>query len=105
MVVDVENLETIREGKCLVDFYTPSCGPCKAMHPMLEEVSEEFKDVKFARVDVTRHPIVSQAFGIMSVPTCMLLQSGRVVATLRGFQAKPALRESIMKSLNVKHAA
>lgn len=105
MIVDVENLDAVRDGKCLVDFYTPTCIPCKTMHPILEEVSEEFPDVKFVRVDVTKHPLVSQAFGITTVPTCMFLHSGKVVSTLRGMQPKPVLKSHVMKSLSGKAVA
>jgi thioredoxin 1 len=102
MVVDVENLDAIREGNCVVDFYTSTCAPCKAMHPMLEELSEEFSQVKVARVEVTQNPVVSQAFGVMSVPTVMFLQNGTVKETSRGFQPKNALKQMIQKCFDAR---
>ena len=46
MVTEVTTVDAIRKGKVLVDFYTGSCGPCTAMHPILEEISKEYKDLK-----------------------------------------------------------
>jgi len=78
MVHEVTNLSAVRNGNCVLDFYTTTCAPCKALHPVLEEISDEFKDVTVGRVEVTKNPVLSQAFGIMSVPTVMVLQNGKI---------------------------
>ena len=102
MVHEIDNLETIREGKVLVDFYTETCGPCKTMAPVLEEVSEQFSNVKFAKVELTRNPMASQMFGVMSVPTVMFLQDSQVKEVQRGLSInmKEDLKSMVQKHLN-----
>jgi thioredoxin 1 len=95
MVTEVTTIDAIRNGKVLVDFYTTSCGPCKAMHPILEEISKEFKSLKVAKVEVSQNPDVSQMFGIMSVPTIIFMNNCQVKQTLRGFSNKQALKTMV----------
>jgi len=97
MVTEVHDVSAISEGDVLIDFYTPSCGPCKAMNPILEEISEEFNNVKVAKVDVVRNPDVSQMFGIMSVPTIIFMKNRSVKDTILGLSNKKALTSMIKK--------
>jgi thioredoxin 1 len=100
MVTEVTNMDFIRKGNVLVDFYTATCGPCKAMHPILEELSTEFKDLKVAKVDVTQNPDVSQMFGIMSVPTIIFMTDCQVKQEMRGFSNKERLKTMVRQCIN-----
>jgi thioredoxin 1 len=95
MVTEVTNIDAIRRGKVLVDFYTNTCGPCKAMHPILEELSKEMPNVKIAQVEVSENPDVSQMFGIMSVPTIIFMDNCQVKDTIRGFSNKQTLKKMV----------
>lgn len=95
MVSEVNDVNALSEGEVLVDFYTGACAPCKAMNPILEEISEEFKNIKVAKVDVVRNPDVSQMFGIMSVPTVIFMKNRNVKGTVRGLSTKKALTSLI----------
>jgi thioredoxin 1 len=100
MVTEVTSIDSIRKGKVLVDFYTDTCGPCKAMHPILEELSKELTGVRVAKVDVSQNPDVSQMFGIMSVPTVIYMDDCQVMQTQRGFQSKQALKKMMESSID-----
>ena len=69
----------------LIDFYAAWCGPCKALAPTFESLAEQYgARVKFCKVDVDAEPQLAEKFGIMSVPTLVLLKNGRVSQQLSG---------------------
>jgi thioredoxin 1 len=73
----------------LVDFWAEWCGPCKALGPVLEEVSQEVSgrvDVVKLNVDEARE--IAQKYGIRGIPTMMMFKNGEVVSTLVGNQPK-----------------
>lgn len=100
MITEVSSMEGISKGKVLVDFYTTTCGPCKAMNPILEELSKEYKDLRVAKVEVTQNPDVSQYFGIMSVPTVIFMKDCKVKQVIRGLSTKTALKNMIANCIN-----
>jgi thioredoxin 1 len=100
MVVEVDNIDTIKNGNVLVDFYTTTCGPCRALNPVLEEIDQEFDNVQVAKIEVTRNPAASQVFGVMTVPTVMFLQDSQVKEVSQGFSGKADLTSMIKRHLN-----
>ena len=69
-----------RNQLTLVDFYATWCGPCKAMHPVLEQLKSEVGDrVRIIKLDVDRARSVAEQYGIMAVPTLMLFRDGKVL--------------------------
>jgi thioredoxin 1 len=84
MVVEVTNVDDIRKGNVLVDFYTSTCAPCRALHSVLEEISQEFTNLKITKIDVVQNPDMAQRFAVMSVPTVMFMQDDKVKETMMG---------------------
>ena len=76
----MENFNEIiaSEQLTLVDFFATWCGPCKMMHPVLEQLKAEMGDaVRIIKIDVDKNEALSNAYRIQSVPTLMLFRSGQ----------------------------
>ena len=68
----------------LVDFWAEWCGPCKQLAPIVEQISEEIKDVEFGVMDIDSQPNVPTKFGVRGIPTCVILNKGEVKSTKVG---------------------
>ncbi|MGM0903440.1 thioredoxin [Mesobacillus maritimus] len=85
-------------GTVLVDFWATWCGPCKMIAPVLEELDADMGDkVKIVKVDVDENQETAGKFGIMSIPTLLVLKDGEVVDKAVGYQPKEALAELLNK--------
>ncbi|MBQ9802416.1 MAG: thioredoxin [Clostridia bacterium] len=71
----------------LVDFYADWCGPCKMLAPVIEQVADERPDVKVCKVNVDEESALAARFGVMSIPTLVVIKGGEVAAQSLG--AKP----------------
>ena len=79
------------EGTVLVDFYADWCGPCKMQGPIVEQLSEERKDVKCCKVNVDEAVAVAMELGITSIPTIMVVKNGEITFKQAGLMQKAQL--------------
>ena len=94
ILTDANFQEETSSGLTLVDFWAPWCGPCRMLGPIIEEIAEEV-DIKVGKLNVDENPQISATFGIMSIPTVILLKDGKLVETLIGVRPKDDYLEVI----------
>ena len=80
----------------LVDFFATWCGPCKALTPIVDKLSEEMSGkVKIVKVDIDENSALATEYRVMSVPTMKLFKNGEVVETLVGLRPESELRDKL----------
>ncbi len=72
----------------LVDFWASWCGPCRMLSPVVDEVAQERPDVKVCKVNIDDEQALAVEYGVMSIPTLMVFQSGKAVNTSVGVVPK-----------------
>lgn len=84
----------------LVDFYATWCGPCKTMHPVLQELKQRLGDqIRILKIDVDRYQNTAAQYRIQSVPTLMLFRNGQTLWRQSGASPLPALLEQVKAHL------
>ena len=84
-----------------VDFWAEWCGPCRAVSPAVEELSDEYKDkVDFVKVNVDQNNELAQKYSVFSIPTLAIFANGKVVAQTAGAASKDKIRSYIDSNVN-----
>lgn len=77
----------------LLDFWASWCGPCKMIAPVLEEVAEENEDITVGKINVDEEPELAMRFGIVSIPTLLVMEKGEITAKTIGYTPKAEVLE------------
>jgi len=89
-----------KDGIVFMDFFAEWCMPCVMMGPVMEDLSEEFKDkVKFGKVNIDDNPEIASKFGVRSIPNFVLLKDGKMVEQIIGAMNQEGLSKIIKEYL------
>jgi len=84
----------------LVDFWAEWCGPCKAIAPSLEELSEEMaSELKIVKINIDENPSISQTYSIRSIPALMIFKDGEKISEKMGALPKSALQSWVNETI------
>lgn len=97
MLVHLKNKEEFNKiisenKKVLVDFFATWCGPCKMLSPIIEELANEVSDVTFVKVDVDEFQDLAAMFKVVSIPTIVVFENGKVVKQNVGYLPKAGIK-------------
>lgn len=93
-----ENFDEIfdnRNNVCVVDFFANWCGPCKMLSPILEEISKEYTNISFYKINIDDSATLARNYGVMSIPTLIFFKNNEVKKTMIGLQSKDELINAI----------
>lgn len=83
------NQEVLNSDKpVLMDFWAPWCGPCRMVVPLVEEIAKERSDIKVVKINVDEEQELAMQFGVMSIPTLVVMKNGKIVNQVIGARPK-----------------
>lgn len=95
--VNKSNFDAVKnsEKPVLLDFYADWCGPCRMVSPIVDEISEERDDILVGKINVDDSPDLAMQFGIVSIPTLIVMKNGEVVGQMVGARPKSEIIAAI----------
>ena len=75
----------------LLDFWASWCAPCRMVVPIIEEIASEREDIKVGKINVDEQPELASEFGVMSIPTLVVVKNGKGVQRVSGARPKEAI--------------
>lgn len=83
------NQEVLNSDKpVLMDFWAPWCGPCRMVVPLVEEIAKKRSDIKVVKINVDEEQELAMQFGVMSIPTLVVMKNGKIVNQVTGARPK-----------------
>ncbi|MBE6950491.1 MAG: thioredoxin [Ruminococcaceae bacterium] len=96
--IDLKNFgqEIMNSDKpVLLDFWAPWCGPCRMVVPIVEEIARERSDIKVGKVNIDEQWELANEFGVMSIPTLVVMKEGKIIKRATGARPKHAILEML----------
>lgn len=90
LIVNKDNFESVKasEKPVLLDFYADWCGPCRMVSPLVDQIAEEHPEYLVGKINVDEQPELAGQFGVMSIPTLVVMKGGEVISESAGARPK-----------------
>ncbi|MGF7017886.1 thioredoxin 1 [Lachnospiraceae bacterium PF1-21] len=93
------NTEVLKSDKpVLIDFWAEWCGPCRMLSPVIEELADEVTDAKIAKINIDKENELAVQFGVMSIPTLVVVKNGKAVSQAVGVQPKQKILQLLQEA-------
>ena len=79
----------------ILDLWAPWCGPCRMMAPIVEEIAKERPDIKVGKINVDEQPELASQFGVMNIPTLVVMKNGKITDQAMGTRTKAQVLEML----------
>ena len=90
------NQEVLNSDKpVLMDFWAPWCGPCRMVVPLVEEIAKERSYIKVVKINVDEEPKLAMQFGVVSIPTLVVMKNGKIVNQVTGARPKAQILDML----------
>ena len=102
IVISDENFDQIIKTNpiVVVDFWAEWCGPCRAMNPIIEELSSIYENkIVFAKLNVDKNPVTPSKYGFSSIPTFLIIKNGQIMNSIIGAVTQEIFEETINEYL------
>ena len=83
------------EKTVLLDFWAPWCAPCRMLAPVVEEIASERADIKVEKINIDEQSELANKFGIMSIPTLVVMKNGKIIQQVSGVRPKNVILEML----------
>lgn len=95
--VNKNNFDSVKFGDktVLLDFYADWCGPCRMVSPLVDEIAEENPQYVVGKINVDNEPELAQAFGVMSIPTLVVMKNGKIINQTVGARPKEQILDML----------
>ena len=95
--VNNDNFDSVKNSdkKVLIDFYADWCGPCRMVSPIVDEIAEERDDILVGKINVDESPELAMQFGIVSIPTLIVMEKGEIVNKMVGARPKSEILSAL----------
>ena len=92
-----DNFDQVRnnEGVALLDFYADWCGPCRMVLPLVDEIAQERDDLLVGKINVNDNPELAREFGVISIPTLIVMKDGKIINRASGARSKEKILELV----------
>ena len=87
--------ESVNSGVAIIDFYADWCGPCRRVAPIIEEIANEQQSITVCKVNVDENSALASRYGIVSIPTIVILKDGEEVERMVGYRPKEVILEAL----------
>lgn len=103
MILDISETNydkyvTTNKGLIILDFGATNCGPCKILDKILEEIEDKNKNIIIGKVNIEHSPSIAIKYGVMSVPTIVILKENKVIQKISGLKDKEFIEKLINNS-------